>query len=261
GEIASVDRIVDRLVKAAGPGTIVAVAADHGEALGGHGEATHGVFLYDETLHVPLVIRLPGVGSGFSRTARRVTTRVRLADLAPTLLDAAGLPRPSAMQGESLIPLVRLKPDPTGTTATGTTAAGTGAGRLGGFRGWGGGGGGVGWVGGVGWGGGEGGGGGAKRVGGARRVGGGGGVRWGGWRAHRSGGRRTAGVARVRRRIGEHPGRRRSRPQGPHRRRQHAARRDDRRRGRAVRASDSVAGAGDCARTGNSDRPAQPGHR
>ena len=130
GEIASVDRIVDRLVKAAGPGTIVAVAADHGEALGGHGEATHGVFLYDETLHVPLVIRLPGVGSGFSRTARRVTTRVRLADLAPTLLDAAGLPRPSAMQGESLIPLVRLKPDPTGTTATGTTAAGTGAVRL-----------------------------------------------------------------------------------------------------------------------------------
>ena len=130
GEIASVDRIVDRLVKAAGAGTIVAVAADHGEALGGHGEATHGVFLYDETLHVPLVIRLPDVGSGFSRTARRVTTRVRLADLAPTLLDAAGLPRPSAMQGESLIPLVRLKPDPTGTTATRTTAAGTGAVRL-----------------------------------------------------------------------------------------------------------------------------------
>jgi arylsulfatase A-like enzyme/Flp pilus assembly protein TadD len=106
GEIASIDRIVDRLVKAAGAGTIVAVAADHGEALGGHGEATHGVFLYDETLHVPLVIRFPaGRGAG-----ARVDARVRLADLAPTLLEAAGLPRPSAMQGESMMRLVRLAP-------------------------------------------------------------------------------------------------------------------------------------------------------
>lgn len=110
GEIASIDRIVDRLVKAAGAGTIVAVAADHGEALGGHGEATHGVFLYDETLHVPLVIRFPdGRGAG-----ARIDARVRLADLAPTLLEAADLPIPAAMQGESL---VRLKPDATGTTA------------------------------------------------------------------------------------------------------------------------------------------------
>ncbi len=130
GEIASIDRTAGRLVESAGPGAIVAVTADHGESLGDHGEDTHGVFLYDAVLHVPLVIRLPNAGSGFNRTTRRVTTRVRLADLAPTLLDAAGLPRPSAMQGESMMPLVRLKPDATGTAATGTTAAGTGAVRL-----------------------------------------------------------------------------------------------------------------------------------
>src|SRR5262249_31257119 len=53
-EIAWVDRLAGTLIGAAAPGTLVVVAADHGEALGGHGEATHGVFLYDETLHVPL---------------------------------------------------------------------------------------------------------------------------------------------------------------------------------------------------------------
>jgi arylsulfatase A-like enzyme/Flp pilus assembly protein TadD len=96
GEIAGVDRLVGRVMQAVAPGTIVAVAADHGEALGDHGEETHGLFLYDAVLHVPLVIRLPGVA------ARRVDARVRLADLAPTLLEAAGLAVPVAMQGQSL---------------------------------------------------------------------------------------------------------------------------------------------------------------
>ena len=66
------------------------------------------MFLYDAMLHVPLVIRVPRSGAG-----TRVDTRVRLADVAPTLLEAAGLPVPPAMQGESLMPLVRLKPDTT----------------------------------------------------------------------------------------------------------------------------------------------------
>jgi choline-sulfatase len=104
GEIAAVDRAVGRLLHALGPAlddTIVAVAADHGEALGEHGETTHGVFLYEETLRVPLVVRLPerrGAGA-------RVTARVRLADLAPTLLEAAAIPVPPAMQGQTLRPL------------------------------------------------------------------------------------------------------------------------------------------------------------
>jgi len=104
GEIAAIDRAAARLVQAAGSAALVAVTADHGESLGDHGEETHGVFLYDAALHVPLVIRLPdGRGAG-----SRVDTRVRLADIAPTLLEAAGLPVPSTMQGESLLPLVRL---------------------------------------------------------------------------------------------------------------------------------------------------------
>jgi choline-sulfatase len=98
GEIAAVDRLAGELIQAAAPDAVVAVAADHGEALGDHGEQAHGVFLYDAELHVPLVVRLPasrGAGS-------RVAARVRLADLAPTLLEAADVAVSRAMQGESL---------------------------------------------------------------------------------------------------------------------------------------------------------------
>jgi arylsulfatase A-like enzyme/Flp pilus assembly protein TadD len=102
GEIAEVDRLASSLVAAAGPNTLVVIAADHGEALGDHGEATHGVFLYEETLHVPLVVRFPEPDGA----AARVATRVRLADVAPTILDAVGVPVPRAMQGESLRPLI-----------------------------------------------------------------------------------------------------------------------------------------------------------
>jgi arylsulfatase A-like enzyme/Tfp pilus assembly protein PilF len=105
GEVASVDRLAGRLIHAAAPDTMVAIAADHGESLGDHGEETHGVFLYDAVLHVPLVVRLPDRrGAGV-----RVTTRVRLADLAPTLLAAAAVGVPPAVQGESLLPLIEAK--------------------------------------------------------------------------------------------------------------------------------------------------------
>lgn len=111
GEIAAVDRAVGQLFGALrGRGsldnTFVAVAADHGEALGEHGEDTHGVFLYDETQHVPLIISGPGL------RGQRVTTRVRLTDVAPTLLELAGLPRVDTMQGESLRAiLAKVAPD------------------------------------------------------------------------------------------------------------------------------------------------------
>jgi choline-sulfatase len=102
GEIAFVDRQTGRLLAAAGGDTTVVVASDHGEALGDHGETTHGVFLYDATLHVPLVVRFAG-GRG---AGVRVTTRVRLVDVAPTVLASIGLPVPGSMQGESLLPLI-----------------------------------------------------------------------------------------------------------------------------------------------------------
>ena len=120
GEIAAVDRLVGRLVQSLPPETIVAIAADHGEALGDHGEETHGVFLYDAVLRVPLVLRLPATGAG-----TRVEARVRLADVAPTLLEAAGVPVPSAMQGQSLMPMVsqRLVPPKPRSGEGGTVAA------------------------------------------------------------------------------------------------------------------------------------------
>ena len=77
----------------------IAVMSDHGEALGQHGEKGHGIFLYDETVHVPLLIKLPkGRFAG-----KRVHTRVRLVDVAPTLVEVAGLFIPEDMQGESLL--------------------------------------------------------------------------------------------------------------------------------------------------------------
>jgi arylsulfatase A-like enzyme/Flp pilus assembly protein TadD len=103
GEIAYSDACVGKLIAAlrqAGlyDGTLVAVMADHGEALGQHGEETHGVFLYDETIHVPLLFKLPGAGS----TGRRVETRASLVDVTPTVLEIAGISVPAAVQGKSL---------------------------------------------------------------------------------------------------------------------------------------------------------------
>ena len=67
--------------------TSVAIVGDHGESLGEHGEATHGVFLYQSTLRVPLLIHGPASRPG----GRTVGDAVSLADLAPTLLELAGV--------------------------------------------------------------------------------------------------------------------------------------------------------------------------
>ena len=65
--------------------TWVVVLADHGEALGAHGEATHGVLLYDETIRIPLLIRPPG-----GLASKRIPHPTSLVDVMPTLLAAAG---------------------------------------------------------------------------------------------------------------------------------------------------------------------------
>jgi arylsulfatase A-like enzyme/Tfp pilus assembly protein PilF len=104
GEIAYTDACLGKLLDALRKHglydeTLIAVMADHGESLGAHGENTHGVFLYDETLHVPLLIKLP-----LNRFAgKHVETRVGLVDVAPTILSAAGFTAPHEMQGESLL--------------------------------------------------------------------------------------------------------------------------------------------------------------
>jgi arylsulfatase A-like enzyme/Tfp pilus assembly protein PilF len=86
---------------------VIVVAADHGESMGAHGEDTHGVFLYDETTHVPLLVKVPQN----QMAGKRVKGRVRLVDIAPTILEAAAVPVPSQMQGQSLLRIAKLSPD------------------------------------------------------------------------------------------------------------------------------------------------------
>ena len=86
---------------------LIVVAADHGQSLGSHGEQTHGVFLYDETMHVPLLLKLPKNQSA----GKRVAVRTRLVDVAPTILEIAGVPVPSQMQGQSLLRIAKANTD------------------------------------------------------------------------------------------------------------------------------------------------------
>jgi arylsulfatase A-like enzyme/Flp pilus assembly protein TadD len=86
---------------------LIVIASDHGESLGLHGEETHGVFLYDETIHVPLLLKLPQNQS----VGKRVTARARLVDIAPTILEVAGVPIPSQMQGQSLLRIAKGNAD------------------------------------------------------------------------------------------------------------------------------------------------------
>ena len=117
GEIAYADSAVGKLLDALRKHslydeTMIAVLADHGESLGAHGENTHGIFLYDETLHVPLLIKLP-----LNRAAgKHVEMRVGLVDVAPTILEESGIGIPKEVQGESLVGM--LKPAAPGVAAT-----------------------------------------------------------------------------------------------------------------------------------------------
>jgi len=102
GEIAFVDRQLGRLLqtldaKGETSRTIVLVTADHGESLGEHGEGTHGIFLYDATLRVPWIMAGPQIAPG-----RVSQTVARSIDVLPTLLDYAGLPQRSDVDGRSL---------------------------------------------------------------------------------------------------------------------------------------------------------------
>ncbi len=89
------------------------VTADHGEALGEHGEISHGLFLYQSTLRVPLILHGPPVASA---AGTRVERFVSVADLPATLLELAGLPR-SELPEASPFPLV----DAAGRPAAGDT--------------------------------------------------------------------------------------------------------------------------------------------
>jgi arylsulfatase A-like enzyme/thioredoxin-like negative regulator of GroEL len=107
GEIAYVDEQVGRLRDALDrqgllDGTVVAVVSDHGESLGEHGEPTHGVFLYQATLHVPLIMVAPGRWPA----GKRVASLASLIDVTPTLLELSGQAVPAGLDGRSLLPAV-----------------------------------------------------------------------------------------------------------------------------------------------------------
>jgi arylsulfatase A-like enzyme/cytochrome c-type biogenesis protein CcmH/NrfG len=115
GEVGAVDAflapLLRPLLEAAERPVVVVLTADHGEGLGDHGELGHGLFAYDSTLRVPLVVWAPGLEAG------RDSALVRHVDLEPTLLDAAGEPAPPGLPGRSLLaPL--LAPGGAGEAAT-----------------------------------------------------------------------------------------------------------------------------------------------
>ena len=86
--------------------TTVFVTADHGQALGEHGETGHAWGLRQPVLHVPLIARFPDV------QPRRIAHRVGLVDLVPTVLDRLSLPVPQGLDGTSLLPLLDGQPLP-----------------------------------------------------------------------------------------------------------------------------------------------------
>ena len=78
----------------------VIAVGDHGEGLGEHHEDTHGIFLYDSTTHVPLIVKLPGE----ARLGKVVEAQVRTTDILPTVLDLLKISPPAQLDGESLQP-------------------------------------------------------------------------------------------------------------------------------------------------------------
>ena len=107
GEIAYADEIVGGLfdaLRARGlyDEALIILLSDHGEGLGDHGEQEHAIFLYDEAIQVPLIVKLPG-----GRAAgRRIPATVQHIDLLPTLLDLTGAAPIAGLRGRSLRPLL-----------------------------------------------------------------------------------------------------------------------------------------------------------
>ena len=114
GEIAWTDELVGRIDAALTrlglrDQTLLTVTADHGEGMGEHREMTHGFFIYQSTLAVPLLFRGPGVVPG-----GRLPVTVRTIDLLPTLLELVGVPPPAgaALPGQSLAGALRGQDPP-----------------------------------------------------------------------------------------------------------------------------------------------------
>jgi arylsulfatase A-like enzyme/tetratricopeptide (TPR) repeat protein len=111
GELAFTDDLVGRLwakLQKLGVAdhTLLVITSDHGEGLGDHGERHHGFFLYQSTIHVPLILHLPG-GQYSGLKVRSVAS---LIDIAPTICSLLGVPLLPSFQGRSLATEMEGKP-------------------------------------------------------------------------------------------------------------------------------------------------------
>lgn len=83
--------------------TLIVVVGDHGEALLEHSEVSHSLLIFDSTMHVPFIVKLPGK----KPQPRRVDAVASVVDVMPTVLSALGIAVPPDVQGQSLVPLAR----------------------------------------------------------------------------------------------------------------------------------------------------------
>jgi len=102
GEIAYADYCVGQVIeklKQLGlyESTLLVITSDHGESLGRHGESTHGYFIYQDTVKVPLVFKLPG-----KSRPKRISSLVGLVDIVPTVLQILGIVNPENLHGQDL---------------------------------------------------------------------------------------------------------------------------------------------------------------
>ncbi|HXK24523.1 MAG TPA: sulfatase [Myxococcota bacterium] len=114
GEIARMDEGLGKLLARIGErdlrdDTLVVVLADHGEEFWDHGSVLHAHTVFQELIHVPLLMRVPAL----EKHAHRIAQRVSLVDVVPTLLELLGLPVPAGLQGVSLVPLLHGEPEAT----------------------------------------------------------------------------------------------------------------------------------------------------
>jgi choline-sulfatase len=120
GEIAYADSAVAHWIaylKKAGvyDNAMIIVTGDHGEGLGEHGEETHGLFLYDSTLHIPLILKTPlptKTKDAATTHGAVIDAQVRTSDILPTILSATGIAVPAEVNGESLLPLIHVGESP-----------------------------------------------------------------------------------------------------------------------------------------------------
>src|SRR5438874_1612424 len=104
GEIATADAIVGQFIddlkrKKIYDRAVIVLMSDHGEGLNEHGEAEHGIFLYREELHVPLMLKLPDN----DQSNRSVSQPVGLIDIFPTIAALTGITPPASLRGQSLL--------------------------------------------------------------------------------------------------------------------------------------------------------------